>query len=88
MCDLRQIGLFLLCILEVLLCVQDIRAQQGLNNLWLGGYANWAGQPYGGVDIDFHSGNAVVTTMNRAIGFGRSSAKITDASGNLFVGFP
>jgi hypothetical protein len=54
---------------------------QGLNNLWMGGYASWAGPPYGGVDIDFSSGSLVVSAVSRDIGFFRTNTNITDASG-------
>ncbi|MBK9275198.1 MAG: T9SS type A sorting domain-containing protein [Flavobacteriales bacterium] len=67
----------------LLLCgLVDLKAQ-GLNNLWLGGYFGEDAPPWGSVDIDFQSDSAVITTTNRAIGFGRTSANITDASGNL-----
>lgn len=65
------------------LLVQHALAQQGLNNLWLGGFDSDGPPPFGGVDLDFQSGSMVISTMSRAIGFGRTSANITDASGEL-----
>lgn len=58
-------------------------AQQGLNSLWLGGYGSVAPPPYGGVDLDYQSGGLIVSTVSRDIGFRRTSANITDNSGNL-----
>jgi len=54
-----------------------------MNNLWMGGYASWAGPPYGGVDMEFTSGSLMVSSASRDIGFFRTNANITDASGDL-----
>ena len=59
------------------------QAQQGLNNMWTGGYASWAGPPHGGLDLNFLSGSLQMGYISRDIGFRHSSANITDASGNL-----
>ncbi len=75
--------LFRLAILLWLLAHPRLLAAQGLNNLWLGGYGEQWGPPWGGVDIDFQSEIGVVTSATRDIGFGRTSANITDTSGNL-----
>ncbi len=56
---------------------------QGLNNLWLGGFDSDGPPPFGGVDLDFQNGSMVITTVSRAIGYRRTSANITDASGSL-----
>ncbi len=56
---------------------------QGLNNLWMGGYESWGGPPWGGVDIEFSSGAAVISTVSRDIGFFNTNSNITDGSGNL-----
>ena len=83
MCDLRSIILYALYMMHVLSCVQDSKAQQGLNNLWLGGFDSDGPPPFGGVDLDFQSGGLVISTMSRAIGYRRTSANITDTNGNL-----
>ncbi|MBK7753424.1 MAG: T9SS type A sorting domain-containing protein [Flavobacteriales bacterium] len=69
----------------VLLCYSStmVLSAQGLNNLWLGGYGEQWGPPWGGVDMDFSGGNMVISTVSRAIDFGRTSANITDANGDL-----
>ncbi len=56
-------------------------AAQGLNNLWMGGYASSENPPYGGVDLEFSSGSLEVATTTRAIGFFRTNANITNAAG-------
>jgi len=71
----------LLCVL--LVHEQRASAQQGLSNLWLGGFDSDGPPPFGGVDLDFQSGSMVITTMSRAIGYRRTSSSITDESGNL-----
>lgn len=81
--DLWRIGLFELFLLQVCLCPQVARSQQGLNNLWLGGFDSDGPPPFGGVDLDFQSGGMVISTVSRAIGFGRTSVNITDNEGNL-----
>ncbi|MBP6310734.1 MAG: T9SS type A sorting domain-containing protein [Flavobacteriales bacterium] len=58
---------------------------QGVNNLWLGGYASWAGTPYGGVDIEFQNGSREVDYGNRVIDYYRANANITGANGNLLL---
>ena len=58
-------------------------AQQGINNLWMGGYGNGAPPPWGAVDLDFISGGLIVSTPTRTIGFGRTNANITNANGDL-----
>jgi hypothetical protein len=60
-----------------------IGSGQGLNNLWLGGFDSDGPPPFGGVDLNFQSGSMVVSTMSRAIGYRRTSANITNASGDL-----
>ena len=61
----------------------QVCAQQGLNNLWMGGTNSEAPIPFGGTDVEFSSGNAVVSYVQRDIDFRRTSANITDANGNL-----
>lgn len=59
-------------------------AQGGLNNLWMGGYV-YAGIDtiLGGIDLNYITGNRVISTVNRDIDFFRTSANITNASGEL-----
>lgn len=58
-------------------------AQTGMNNLWLGGFDSDGPPPFGGIDLDFQSGSMQLSTASRAIGYRRTSANITDDSGNL-----
>lgn len=67
----------------LLMIVPLLAVSQGRNNLWLGGYFGQDAAPWGSVDIDFSSGGAVISTTNRAIGFGRTNANITNANGDL-----
>lgn len=62
---------------------QCAQAQQGLNNLWTGGFESWAGPPFGGLDLDFFSGPLDLTYVDRDIGFRQSSTNITDLNGVL-----
>ncbi|MBV6405228.1 MAG: hypothetical protein GFGODING_01995 [Flavobacteriales bacterium] len=66
-----------------LLAHPRLLVSQGINNLWLGGYGEQWGPPWGGVDMDFDSGSLIVSTISRDIGFSRTNANIADASGNL-----
>ena len=81
--DLKRVGLYTLYMLSALGYVKDARAQQGLNDLWLGGFDSDGPPPFGGVDLDFESGSMVISTISRAIGFRRTSANITDSEGNM-----
>jgi len=69
--------------LVALAIVTSTFAQQGINNLWMGGYGNGYPPPWGAVDMDFFSGGLVVSTPTRTIGFGRTSANIANANGDL-----
>lgn len=73
------------CALLGLFALQCVRAQQGLNNLWTGGYASWAGLPNGGLDLDFRSGSIQMNYVSRAIGFRHSCANISNEVGVLQV---
>lgn len=74
---------FVLCVAYALWYAQDARSQEGLNNLWLGGFDSDGPPPFGGIDLDFQSGNMAITTMTRAIGYRRTAANISDANGAL-----
>ena len=56
---------------------------QGLNNLWMGGNDSEGDPPFGGVDLNFFTGEVVVSAVERNIDFSRTCANITDANGNL-----
>lgn len=56
---------------------------QGINSLWQVGYASWAGPPYGGTDINFFTGNPIITYKNRPLDFSRTICNISDSSGNI-----
>ncbi|MDX9750629.1 MAG: T9SS type A sorting domain-containing protein [Flavobacteriales bacterium] len=56
---------------------------QGLNNLWTGGYASWAGLPYGGIDIDFQGNNAAISYVVREMDYMTTVANITSTAGPL-----
>src|SRR5690606_40520178 len=58
-------------------------AQQGVNNLWMGGYYENPDTLLGGVDLEFLSGSRVVSAVDRAISFYRTNANITDDAGQL-----
>jgi hypothetical protein len=62
---------------------QCAEAQQGLNNLWLGGFEDESPPPWGGVDLNFLTGNMVISTATRTIDFKRTNANITECEGNL-----
>lgn len=60
-----------------------VSAQQGLNNMWMGGTNSEAPLPFGGTDLEFISGSVELSYMQREIDFRRTSANITDTEGNL-----
>ena len=71
----------LICWLSVV--VQHASAQQGLNNLWLGGYGEQWDPPWGGVDMEFLSGDLLISTAARTMDHKRTSANISDVNGIL-----
>jgi hypothetical protein len=76
--------LMLLCLVQSGSTLHQAAAQQGVSNLWMGGYVE-AGvdTALGGVDLNFISGDIVITTVDHGIDFFRTSANITDSVGNL-----
>jgi len=58
-------------------------AQAGLNNLWMGGFDSDGPPPFGGVDLNFMSGELEVSFFQRNIGFRRTAANITNTQGEL-----
>lgn len=67
-----------------LLCILSFAwSQQGLNNLWMGGYANFAEPPYGGIDLNYESGGLQFSYPDRVIEFQRTNTNITDSQGML-----
>ena len=56
---------------------------QGLDNLWMGGFENFNPPPFGGSDINFDSGSAVIGLQSRSIDLKHTAANITDTAGNL-----
>jgi len=56
---------------------------QGINNLWMMGYASFAGLPFGGIDMDFISGTPVITYVTRSMEMSRAVSNISDANGNI-----
>jgi hypothetical protein len=75
-----------ICILFVIFLTSSCYSQ-GINNLWLLGYDNpsgppW-GSPYGGTVINFSSGTADTSSELRNINFSSSIANISDGNGIL-----
>ncbi|MEZ4758113.1 MAG: T9SS type A sorting domain-containing protein [Flavobacteriales bacterium] len=60
-----------------------IHAQQGLNNLWMGGYASFADPPFGGMDLNFLSGSIEISFMDRDIEYYRTNSNISGTNGDL-----
>jgi len=72
-------------ILTIVLCswhAPKLHAQ-GLDNLWMGGFENWAPVPFGGSDINFGSSTATISVETRTVELKNTTANITDAQGNL-----
>lgn len=58
-------------------------AQQGLNNLWMGGWQSWADPPFGGIDLQFFNGSLEISVSERDINFFRTNTNITNVQGEL-----
>jgi len=56
---------------------------QGINNLWMMGYLSQAGPPWGGINMDFKTGQPVISYVSREMEFKRAVSTICDSSGNL-----
>jgi Secretion system C-terminal sorting domain len=57
---------------------------QGVTNLFMGGYSNWAQQlPFGGNKVNFYSGQPVIGQEFRAIDYKFTGTNISDSLGNL-----
>ena len=58
--------------------------QGGIDNLWMMGYESFlVGPPFGGVNINFISGSAVINYIPRPMYFGDISATMCDSNGNV-----
>ncbi len=55
---------------------------QGVTNLWLAGYDNPIGTPWGGLTINFFNGSPIIYEENRLLNFSETNAVISDVSGN------
>ena len=62
----------------LLICLLGLQAScglaQGLNNLWLGGYAGG----FGGSSIDFYGGTPSIYPDPRNMDFGKTNCNITE----------
>lgn len=56
---------------------------QGIDNLWMMGYENFSGPPFGGINLDFSSGAPVISYHLRQINYGDISVTICDSTGNF-----
>ncbi|HRC33027.1 MAG TPA: hypothetical protein PK736_06250, partial [Bacteroidia bacterium] len=56
---------------------------QGLNNLWMHGYSNWGGIPYGGTNINLYTGDTNIYYHYRNLSLNVTHANIEDTNGNL-----
>ena len=71
-------------VIILLLLLPSKLSSQGINNLWMMGYGGLpATPPFGGIDINFISGQSVITYLNRSMEFRRAVSTICDSSGNL-----
>src|SRR4051812_2389242 len=56
---------------------------QGISNIWITGYYNWASLPFGNTVIDFVSGIPAISHQNMNLSFRRTCATIADTPGDL-----
>ena len=74
---------WVVCLVIALFCQSSNSKAQGLDNLWQGGFENWGTLPWGGSDIDFHSGAPVISIQSRTVDLKHTAANISDTAGNL-----
>ncbi len=67
----------------VLVLFPAMLLSQGINNLWMMGYASYAGPPFGGIDLNFNIGTPVISYVPREMEFRRAVSTICDINGNL-----
>ncbi|MBK8581242.1 MAG: T9SS type A sorting domain-containing protein [Flavobacteriales bacterium] len=58
-------------------------AQQGINNLWMGGFEDESPPPWGGSNLNYQTGNLLITTTDWHIDFFRTNTNITNSEGDL-----
>ncbi|MGR6087475.1 MAG: T9SS type A sorting domain-containing protein [Arcticibacter sp.] len=67
-----------------LLMFQPTALSQGRNNLWMMGYGGLTPPTLlGGIDVNFSSGQPIISYVPREMEFKRAVSTITDSSGNL-----
>ena len=74
---MNKIIIFLFIITN-LLAAETGKAQQGINNNWLMGYASWGGMPNGNTLIDFFSGTPAISYDSLEMEFNHTHANISD----------
>lgn len=72
-----------ICVVHGLMTMHHASAQQGVNNLWMGGYEEESGAPWGGSDLDFYTGGIVISMEARSIDFYKTNSNIADIGGQL-----
>ena len=77
--------IFVIATVVALVGNHQANAQQGLNNLWMGGYSSDNGRPWGGTNIEFISGAVDTSYVNREMDYYRTSANISSVSGTFLM---
>ncbi len=73
---------------RVLLCIVITMSKlycygQGIDNIWMFGYASYAGIPFGGMEMNFGSGSMVLNYQPRPMNMGMTSVTHCDSAGNV-----
>jgi len=56
---------------------------QGIDNIWMFGYASYAGIPFGGMELNFMSGSMVLTYRPKPMNMSTTSVTHCDTAGNV-----
>ena len=72
-----------ICLALIIVFFNTKTYSQGINNLWLMGYANSYGAPFGGNTIDFNNGFPDTSSTLRTLNFSTTNANISDTLGNI-----
>ena len=78
-CRIVEIAVRIMLLLSLILTQGAVILGQGINNLWLMGYAGGGGA----FNLDFSSGSLSTYATNRQMNMRTTNANIADTSGNL-----
>lgn len=78
---MKKTTIYYIFILNIIFPLMSL--SQGIDNLWLMGYASWYGRPYGGINLNFQGGVLDTSWQDRKMNFNETNSVICNKNGDL-----